>query len=95
MYREEKKQNEDICPGVDQKVIDIEVIKEHIIDLNDKFDYLVNLMIKNKKIAVIKKKDEEAEFAIGKETSNDISLDSKDVLSYVKEFEERAKQVTG
>lgn len=52
----ERKENEDLVPGVDQQVIDVEIIKEQIIDLNDKFDFLVSLLIKNQKIAV--RKDE-------------------------------------
>jgi hypothetical protein len=47
LLKAERKENEDLCPGIDQQVIDIEVVKEQILDLNDKFDFLINLMIKN------------------------------------------------
>jgi hypothetical protein len=45
--KQERKENEDLVPGVDKHILDIEVMKEQIIDLNDKFDYLISLMIKN------------------------------------------------
>ena len=48
LQREERKQNEDLVPEEPDEKRDIEVVKEHIIDLNDKFDFLVNLMIISK-----------------------------------------------
>ena len=52
--RDEMKQNEDLVPPESEEKVGIEIIKEQIIDLNDKFDFLINLMIKNQKIGVIK-----------------------------------------
>lgn len=42
--------NENLLPEKDQKAIDIEVVKEQILDLNDKFDYLLFVMMKDKRI---------------------------------------------
>lgn len=42
--------NEDLLPEKDQKAIDLEVVKEQILDLNDKFDYLLHVLMKEKKI---------------------------------------------
>lgn len=43
--RVERLDNEDLIPE-DVKGKHIEIVKEQIIDLNDKFDYLISLMIK-------------------------------------------------
>jgi hypothetical protein len=51
MFHQERLDNEDLVPPPDQKEIDIEIVKEQILDLNDKFDYLILLMMKNKKMA--------------------------------------------
>jgi hypothetical protein len=39
----------------------IEVVKEQILDLNDKFDFLVSILIKNKKIGIQQVDNEEGE----------------------------------
>lgn len=84
-------------PGIDQHVVDIEIVKEQIIDLNDKFDFLINLLIKNNKMGV-QKKENDSEFVIG---DAQVSINSEplqnedDILNYVKEFETKARMVTG
>ena len=42
--------NEGLLPEVDQKAIDLEVVKEQILDLNDKFDYLLFVLMKERRI---------------------------------------------
>ena len=46
LMKEERAQNEELLP-VDVEGHNIEIVKEQIIDLNDKFDFLVKLMLKN------------------------------------------------
>ena len=46
----ERKMNENLLPERDQKAIDLEVVKEQILDLNDKFDYLLSIMMKERRI---------------------------------------------
>jgi len=47
----ERLDNEDLIPE-DVHGNHIEIVKEQIIDLNDKFDFLISLMIKNQKLDV-------------------------------------------
>lgn len=42
--------NLDILPNDDQETKDVQLVKEQILELNDKFDYLLYLMIKAQKI---------------------------------------------
>jgi hypothetical protein len=42
--------NEGLLPEKDQKALDLEVVKEQILDLNDKFDYLLFVLLKDKKL---------------------------------------------
>jgi len=48
-------------PGNDVKDTEIDIVKEQILDLNDKFDFLIQLMIKNQKLAVVKDEDDNNE----------------------------------
>lgn len=48
--KDERKNNSEILP-VDTQGNNIEVIKEQILDLNDKFDFLVTLMLKGNKMS--------------------------------------------
>ncbi len=47
----ERLENEDLIPK-DVHGEQIEIVKEQIIDLNDKFDFLISLMIKSQKLGV-------------------------------------------
>ena len=49
-FWEERKANEGLLPEKDQKAIDLEVVKEQILDLNDKFDYLLYVMMKDRRL---------------------------------------------
>jgi hypothetical protein len=71
LARAERKQNEDLVPPPDSQHQELEIVKEQVIDLNDKFDYLVSLMIKNQKIAVISNAQEEDEFIL---TNNNLDV---------------------
>lgn len=51
--RVERLDNEELIPE-DVKGKHIEIVKEQIIDLNDKFDYLITLMLKSKKMEMQK-----------------------------------------
>ena len=42
--------NEGLLPEKDQKAIDIEVVKEQVLDLNDKFDYLMFVLMKERRV---------------------------------------------
>lgn len=42
--KEEREHNKDLLPN-DEQGDHIEIIKDQILDLNDKFDYLVKLML--------------------------------------------------
>ena len=50
LFRKERKQNEDIIPSINQVEKDVELVKQQILDLNDKFDYIIFMMIKNQKL---------------------------------------------
>lgn len=52
IYNEERMKNIYLSPPKSQKSIDIDLIKEQVIDLNDKLDYLVTILMKNRKIGV-------------------------------------------
>jgi hypothetical protein len=56
--KNERAQNQELLPN-DEQGESIDVIKEQVLDLNDKFDYLVKLMIENETMqakSVIKEK---------------------------------------
>ena len=44
--KDERKQNSDLLP-VDENSNNIDIVKEQILNLNDKFDYLMSLLVKN------------------------------------------------
>lgn len=52
IFRAERHHNGELT-AIDEKERDLETIKEQILDLNDKFDFLVSLMIKGQKIEPI------------------------------------------
>jgi hypothetical protein len=56
--RQERLDNMDLVP-VDEKGEHIELIKEQILDLNDKFDFLISMMIKSRKVIVKEVEDED------------------------------------
>ena len=47
----ERSKNMELAPPVEQTTIDLDIVKEQIIDLNDKFDFLIFTMMKNRKLA--------------------------------------------
>jgi flagellar basal body rod protein FlgB len=49
MKAERKNNIEDILP-IDEDGNNVEIIKDQMLDINDKFDYLVSLMMRNNKI---------------------------------------------
>jgi len=53
--REERKHNEGVVPEENVVERDLGVVKNQILDLNDKFDYLVLLMLKGRKLAKVDK----------------------------------------
>lgn len=63
---------------VDVKGQQIEVIKEQILDLNDKFDFLISLMIQSNKLKMRAVNDEHDEF---KEGSAHFNLPNQEPLS--------------
>ena len=93
LHKAEKKENDDLVPGESQDVVDVEIIKEQIIDLNDKFDYLITLLLQDQQIAVSRDENDLADFSLSQ--AKDTVMDSKALKLVVKEFEEKAKQVTG
>jgi hypothetical protein len=50
IFHKERMENEDLVPPPDQTEVDVEVIKDQILTLNDKFDYLLYVMMKNQKL---------------------------------------------
>ena len=51
MLRTERISNEDMIPK-DVQGENIDVVKEQILDLNDKFDFLLSLLMKGQKLGV-------------------------------------------
>ena len=97
----ERLDNEDLIPE-DVHGNQIEIIKEQIIDLNDKFDFLVSLMIKSQKINVKHNENDDADFALGEgpvDTSLNrgsmVGLGNNEVVAAVKAFQDKAKKMTG
>lgn len=62
--KQERYDNMDLVP-VDVKGQQIETIKEQILDLNDKFDFLISLMIQSNKLKVRSVEDEHDNFKSG------------------------------
>lgn len=60
----ERADNQGLVP-IDVKGQQIEVIKEQILDLNDKFDFLISLMIQSNKLKMRAVNDEHDEFKEG------------------------------
>lgn len=90
--------NEGLMPEKDQKAIDLEIVKEQILDLNDKFDYLLYVMMKEKKI-----ENKGGEFHIGSiqdAPAHSINREPSELEEYevkddVKNFEKFAKKKFG
>jgi hypothetical protein len=53
--RIERQQNDDMVPKENPMEKDLDIVKSQILDLNDKFDYLIYLMIKNNKLSKVDK----------------------------------------
>ena len=68
LMKEERAQNEELLP-VDVEGHNIEIVKEQIIDLNDKFDFLVKLMLKNQTLAA-----EQVENEVSGETETEFKM---------------------
>lgn len=47
LFHKERTNNENLVPPPNQTEIDVEIVKEQILNLNDKFDYLLYVMMKN------------------------------------------------
>jgi hypothetical protein len=96
--RNERKDNEDLIPK-DLHGEYLEVVKEQIIDLNDKFDFLISLMIKGNKMGYVHNY-EQTDFTYGEKVEASlnrasVSFGTEEIVSAVHEFENKAKQVTG
>lgn len=82
---------------------DIEIVKEQILDINDKFDFLVSLLMKSHKIQTKTIEDDEGEedvdFAINE--GENLTQEGYDpieyskILEFVHKFEELAKKASG
>lgn len=96
--KEEKKENENLVPGEDETQRDVEIIKEQIIDLNDKFDFLVSLLIKSQKIGMKKDELNQPDFVMGDgktSINSNAEIEEEEIVDMVKTFEEKAKETTG
>lgn len=97
----ERLDNEDLIPE-DVHGNHIEIVKEQIIDLNDKFDFLISLMIKNQKLDV-KNADnmEDLDFSLQDQVDSSLNrgsftgLGNSEVVQAVRAFQAKAKKVTG
>ena len=49
-FKRERYNNIDLVPKRDQTSIDAEIVKDQVIDLNDKFDYLLYILFKSGKL---------------------------------------------
>ena len=95
----ERKLNEGLLPEKDQKAIDLEVVKEQILDINDKFDYLLFVLMKERRI-----ENKSGEFQLT-QTPNEVlspsinrattELEELEVKDDVKNFEKAAKKRFG
>ena len=108
--REERISNLDMIPR-DINGENIDIVKDQILDLNDKFDFLLSLLMKGEKLGVTLDHNQEAqpaikEFSLDKvQTSlnqvHDDEIESFDpkngdhLLKAVKDFEARARQEVG
>lgn len=87
---------EEILP-IDEDGDNIEIIKDQMLDINDKFDYLVGLMMKSNKIVPHKSqvdKNELVHFRVNADNnSNQIlgGINDEELINFVKKFEETAK----
>lgn len=97
----ERLDNEDLIPE-DVHGNHIEIVKEQILDLNDKFDFLISLMIKNQKLDVKTSEQlDDADFALQDQVDSSLNrgsivgLQSDEILTAVKAFQKKAKKVTG
>ena len=93
-FKVERVENEELVPLPDKKEIDLEIVKDQILDLNDKFDYLIFVMMKNKKMAATSGNN----FTLG-EASSSLNAhhehDEQDLKEDVKTFESAAKKEVG
>ena len=97
----ERLDNEDLIPE-DVHGNHIEIVKEQILDLNDKFDFLISLMIKNQKLDVKTSEQlDDADFTLQDQVDSSLNrgsivgLQSDEILTAVKAFQKKAKKVTG
>jgi hypothetical protein len=87
--RNERLNNMDMNP-VDNDAINLDIVKEQVLDLNDKFDFLISLLVKSKQMGVANV-GKETDFVIGQPNSSlngesfDINND-EEVLAAVKTF---------
>lgn len=92
--RTERRDNEDLIPE-DVHGTHLEVVKEQIIDLNDKFDFLITLMLKGNKLGYVQDDftlDDRVDPSLNRGSAG---LHSEEVVSAVEAFEMKARQVTG
>ena len=57
-FKQVRKNNDELLPEPDVASQDLKVVKDQILDLNDKFDYLMYLMIKGEKLSKNQNKEE-------------------------------------
>ena len=96
-FQAERKMNEELMPDKDQKAIDIEIVKEQILDLNDKFDYLMYVLMKDRRL---ENKDGDYQVTSAPTYTHAINkaateLEELEVKDEVKNFEKTAKKKLG
>ena len=96
--RNERKDNEDLLPK-DVHGDQLEVVKEQIIDLNDKFDFLISLMIRGNKLGYTQDLDH-TDFTLNEKVDSSLNrgsvdIQTEDIVTAVSAFENKAKEVTG
>lgn len=107
--KEERLNNQDLVP-FDENAHNIEVVKEQILDLNDKFDFLVTLLLKGQKLGVQVDEDENnngpviKDFNLNDDGNSSLNQDKgvefdlkdeKSLLKAVKSFESKARENVG
>lgn len=101
--REERLMNEELVP-FDENSHNIEVVKEQILDLNDKFDFLVSLLIKSQKLNVeVSEENDVHDFVVNDQAASSLNADrqslnlndDRQMYKTLKQFENKAKEVTG
>jgi hypothetical protein len=72
IFHNERMENEGLVPPPDQTDMDVEIIKDQILTLNDKFDYLLYVMMKNSKLG---HEPSSSDFTVDESRIKNISVD--------------------